>query len=100
MLGILSLGVEWRARQDRARSLLPKAPSNAGLLVGLWACGAALAGKVIDDRSRQPATTGTPLSNFVPTLRQKRARTLRSEYDLGDQYIEHLPTRRQLAGIR
>lgn len=100
MLGVLSLGVEWRARQNRARSLLPKPRSNAGLLVGLWACAAVLAGKVIEDRGGQSSLTGTPLSNFVPTLGQKRARTLRSEYDLGDQYIEHLPTRRQVAGIR
>ena len=100
MLGVLSLGVEWRARQDRARSLLPKPHSNTGLLVGLWACAAALAGKVIEDRGRYSATTGTPVSNFVPTLGQKRARTLRSEYDLGDRYIEHLPMRRQMAGIR
>jgi hypothetical protein len=100
MLGVLSLGVEWRARQSRRQSLLPKPPSNAGLLVGLWACAAALTGKVIEDRGRQAATTGTPPGTFVPTLGQKRARTLRSEYDLSDQYLEHLTNRRQPAGIR
>ena len=100
MLGVLSLGVEWRARQDRARSLLPRSPSNAGLLVGLWACAAALAGKVIEDRGRQPTTAGTAAGTFMPALGQKHARTLRSEYDLSDQYIEHPPTRRSLAGIR
>ena len=99
-LGALSLAVEWRARQGRRQSLLPKTPSNAGLLVGLWGCAAALAGKVIEDRSRQFATTGIAPSTFVPTLGQKHTRTLRSEYDIGDQYIEHLPNRKQQVGIR
>src|SRR5262245_13943844 len=100
MLGVLSLGVEWRARQNRAKSRLPRHPANAGLQLGLWACAAALAGKVIEDRGRQPTTASTTPGTFVPTLGQKHARTLRSEYDLNDQYIEHPPTRRPLAGIR
>jgi hypothetical protein len=100
MFGVLSLGVEWRARQSRRQSLLPKPPSNAGLLIGLWGCAAAITGKVIEDRGRQSSQLGAPPSTVMPTLGQKRARTLRSEYDLGDQYLEHLPNRRQPAGIR
>jgi len=103
-LGALSLGVEWRTRQQRTRGLFPKPQSHTGLLVALWAGMVALMGKVLEDAGqRQPITAGmrgTRLGAYTPKPPQRRAQTLRSDYDLGDQYVESAANARPLATAR
>jgi hypothetical protein len=99
-LGVVSVGTEIRDRQIQARSrgLFAKHPSHTGLFVGLWACVFALVGKVFEDYEReQPTTmTGATSRTFAP----RRAKTLRSDYDLGDQYIEQTINRKPLVTSR
>jgi hypothetical protein len=106
-LGLLSLGVEWRNRQQRSRGFFPKPQSHTGLLVAMWAGIVALMGKVMEDAGqRMPAMvgttgiTGTRFGAYVPKTSQKRAKTLRSEYDLSDQYAESAANARPLATAR
>jgi len=106
-LGALSLGVEWRTRRQRARGLFPKPQSHTGLLVALWASIVALMGKVLEDAGqRQPMTagmrgmSGIRLGAYTPKPPQRRAQTLRSDYDLGDQYVEPAANARPLATAR
>jgi len=105
-LGLLSLGVEWQDRQKRrrARNLFPQPPLHTGMLVALWAGMVALMGKVMEDAGqRQPTTVGMtgsqvrsagfdPYRTYLPKLLQKRAQTLHSDFDLGDQYVESRST--------
>jgi len=102
-MGLLSLGAEWQARQrqGQARRLFapPHPPSHTGMFVALWAGIVALLGKVLEDageRQRISAkATGsrrsTGFGSYRPYLPQplQRAKTsLRSDFDLGDQYVE------------
>jgi hypothetical protein len=100
-LALLSLGVEWQSRQKQrqARSLFPQPPSHTGMLVALWAALVALMGKVMEDADqRLPITAGTTrpqvhsgigrYRSYLPKPLQRRANTLRSDFDLGDQYVE------------
>jgi len=50
-LGLLSLGVEWRTRQARAKRLrfMPTRPSYLSLVVGLWAGVLAIVGKAAEE---------------------------------------------------
>jgi len=98
-LGLLSLGMEWQARQKgRARSLFPQPVPHTGMLVALWAGMVALMGKVLEDTGqRQPITGGTtnpqgssrfgPYTTYLPKSLQ-RTKSLRSDFDLGDQYVD------------
>jgi hypothetical protein len=99
-LGLLSLGVEWqeRRKQGKARSLFPQPVSHTGMLVALWAGMVALMGKVMEDAGqRQPITAGTsgpqgstgfgPYRTYLPKPLQ-RTKSLRSDFDLGDQYVD------------
>jgi hypothetical protein len=99
-LGVISIGTEIRDRQNQSRNkgLFAKHPSHTGLFVGLWAMVLALVGKVFEDYEReQPATAARPTSrSFMP----KRTKTLRSDYDLSDQYMEQLTNRRPLVAAR
>ena len=75
----------------------------------LWAGMVALMGKVIEDAGqRQPITEGMtgsqvhstgfgPYRAYLPKLLQKRAQTLHSDFDLGDQYVESKSNARPLA---
>src|SRR5262245_22478663 len=93
-LGLLSLGVEWQTRQKQSRGLFPQHPSHTGLLVALWAGLVALMGKVIEDTghaqpitagtSRTTGPAGTSFGSYLSQPLQKRAKSLRSDYDLGD----------------
>lgn len=111
-MGLLSLGMEWQRRQKvrQTRGLFPQPPSNTGMLVAIWAAMVALMGKVLEDTSeRQPlaaggldrrlrASLGSP-SAYPPT--PQRTNTLRSDFDLGDQYVEYRPNaQRPFAAVR
>jgi len=106
-LGVLSLGVEWQTRQKQVRGLFVQHPSHTGLLVALWAGLVALMGKVIEDTGRpQPLVAGTTEAvgtrigtDLFPPL-QKRAKTLRSDYDLGDQFVDAKSNMRPLVTAR
>jgi hypothetical protein len=99
-LGLISIGTEIRDRQNQARNKGPFArhPSHTGLFMALWAGMLALVGKVFEDYDReQPATSARPTSrSFMP----RRAKTLRSDYDLSDQYMEQLTNRKPLVAAR
>ena len=99
-LGLLSVGVEWqeRRKQGKARSLFPQPLSHTGMLVALWAGIVGLMGKVVEDAGqRQPITAGTtgpqgstrfgPYRTYLPNALQ-RTKSLRSDFDLGDQYVD------------
>ena len=99
-LGLISLGMEWQNRRQvaQSRGLFPQPQSHAGMLVAIWAGMAAITGKVIEDTvERQPFVAGAPerqaraslgsFGAFMPRQAQ-RATTLRSDFDLGDQYVE------------
>jgi hypothetical protein len=92
-LGLLSLGVEWRTPQQQARRVFPRPQLHTGLLVAMWAGMLALVGKVMEDAGQRALTTaGTRTMRIAGTrfgaYQRKRAKTLRSDYDLGDQYME------------
>ena len=100
ILGLLSLGVEWqeRRKQGQARSLFPQPVSHTGMLVALWASMVALMGKAMEDAGqRQPINAGTtgpqgstrfgPYTTYLPKSLQ-RTKSLRSDFDLGDQYVD------------
>lgn len=92
-LGLLSIGTEVRDRQLQAKQRGPFArhPAHTGLFVGLWASVFALVGKVFEDYAREhPATTTGATSR--PNMR-RHAQTLRSDYDLSDQYAEQATNR-------
>ncbi|HEX6123132.1 MAG TPA: hypothetical protein VFY89_08225 [Ktedonobacterales bacterium] len=99
-LGLISIGTEIRDRQNQARNkgMFAKHPTHTGLFMGLWALALAVVGKVFEDYERQqPTTTARPTSRgFMP----RRAKTLRSDYDLSDQYTEQVINRRPLAAVR
>lgn len=99
-LGLISIGTEIRDRQNQTRNKGPfaKHPSHTGLFIALWASVLALVGKVFEDYEReQPTTTARPTSRtFMP----RRAKTLRSDYDLSDQYMEQLTNRKPLVAAR
>lgn len=110
-LGLISLGMEWQSRQKVAqtRGLFPQPQSHTGLLVAIWAGMAAITGKVIEDTSeRQPRMAGAPgrqaraslasYSAYLPKPAQ-RTTTLRSDFDLGDQYAEPQMNTRQYATV-
>jgi hypothetical protein len=113
-LGLLSLGVEWQERQrlqkqGQARRLFPQPPSHTSTLVALWAGMVALMGKVLEDTGeRQPMTVEAPGSRgrtsfgaygtYIPKPLQ-RAKTLRSDFDLGDQYVESRADGRPFATV-
>jgi hypothetical protein len=110
-LGLLSLGMEWQNRQKRAqaRSLFPQPPSHTGMLVALWAAMVALMGKVMEDAGQRQLITAEitgsqvrstgfgPYRTYLPKLLQKRAQTLHSDFDLGDQYDESKSNARPLS---
>lgn len=99
-LGLISIGTEIRDRQNVAKNkgMFTKAPTHTGLFMGLWALGLAVVGKVFEDYEREQPTTTTRATTraFMP----RRAKTLRSDYDLSDQYTEQLINRRPLAAAR
>jgi hypothetical protein len=102
-LGLISLGMEWqnrqRVRQTRGMFSQFQAPQhNTGMLLALWAAIVGITGKVIEDTSeREPMTAGIPGRQFGASLGSyreylpkppQRTKTLRSDFDLGDQYVE------------
>jgi hypothetical protein len=108
-LGLLSLGVEWRTRQARAKrlSFLPTHPSYISLVVGLWAGVLTIVGKAAEEvghevGERRPLTitakSESAAARFNAYRTPKQAQTLRSDYDLSDQYVEHPSDRHSLVG--
>jgi hypothetical protein len=95
-LGLISLGVEWRTRQIQSRRMFPQSPSPVGIMTGLGACAMAILGKVMEEVE----VGGGPIVQRTQSFRPRRAKSLRSDYDLSDQQFETATNRRALAGVR